>query len=519
MTDTSPNPPSSVAALGGRLLAGRYRLGDQLAGGGMAVVWQATDEVLARPVAVKVLHPHLAADDTFVGRFRREAVAAARLAHPAIVSIYDTCSDEGAEAIVMELVRGRTLRDELDQRAPLELDVAVAIAATVADALGVAHAAGVVHRDVKPGNILLSDDGRVMVADFGIAKAADTGDLTQEGTLLGTAKYLAPEQVEGGPVVGRTDVYSLGAVLYEMVCGRPPFVADGDAATALARLHDNPLRPRQVRAGIPRTVEDVVQRAMARRPDDRYRSAAELRSALLAAPTLPASDDALDATAATVGVPHTPPGDAPTLGQSERSWIVPGLLVVLVAVALGVSGILLGRTDAGQDLLRRTRDAVGSDPLPAEPVALVATEAFDPPSTGGDANENDATAGLATDGDADTAWETEGYVDPDVTVLKPGVGLYVVAEGPGPLAEAVVTSPTEGWAAEIYVADQPGATLAEWGEPVTATDGIAAGSTTFDLRGSTGGAVLIWITDLGDGADGNGGRTRARLAEVELREP
>src|SRR3954447_11475909 len=246
----------------------------------MAQVWEATDEVLARRVAVKVLHPHLAADESFVARFRREAVAAARLSHPAIVSIYDTCSEGDCEAIVMELVQGTTLRDLLDERKWLEPGQAVTIIAEVADALETAHQGGVVHRDVKPANILLSPDGRVLVADFGIAKAG--GDLTTTNTTLGTAKYLAPEQVEGHAVDARTDVYALGLVLYEALCGRVPFQADTETATALARLHQEPMRPRNIRAGIPKSLEDVVLKAIAREPDARYPSAAAFRAALLA---------------------------------------------------------------------------------------------------------------------------------------------------------------------------------------------------------------------------------------------
>ncbi|MEO7556824.1 MAG: protein kinase, partial [Acidimicrobiales bacterium] len=240
--------------LAGRLLAGRYRLDALIASGGMAQVWEATDRVLTRPVAVKILHAHLAADDTFVERFRREAIAAARLAHPSIVAIYDTCSENGMEAIVMELVRGTTLRHLLDERRTLDASEAVGVIGQVADALDVAHKAGVVHRDVKPANILLSNDGRVLVADFGIAKAAEVSDLTGTGTTLGTVKYLSPEQVEGANVDARTDVYALGVVLYECLCGRPPFVADTEAATALARLHQEPMRPRNVKASVPKPI-------------------------------------------------------------------------------------------------------------------------------------------------------------------------------------------------------------------------------------------------------------------------
>ncbi|HEY2998550.1 MAG TPA: protein kinase, partial [Acidimicrobiales bacterium] len=251
MTPPPSGPSQAAGVTAGALLGGRYRLDEMLASGGMAQVWLGTDEVLRRAIAVKILHHHLAADETFVTRFRHEAIAVARLSHPSIVNVYDTCSDGGVEAIVMELVRGQTLRHRLDEGA-VDPWVAANIAAQVAGALSVAHAAGLVHRDIKPANILLSQDGRVKVGDFGIAKAAESADLTQEGSFLGTAKYLAPEQVEAKHIDGRTDLYSLGVVLYEMLCGRVPFEGDSSSATALARLHGDPPRPRLVKAGVPR---------------------------------------------------------------------------------------------------------------------------------------------------------------------------------------------------------------------------------------------------------------------------
>ena len=246
----STPPPSGAPPeqLAGRLLAGRYRLNRPIASGGMARVWEATDETLARRVAVKLLHDHLARDESFVHRFRAEAVAAARLSHPAIISVYDTFSVDGLEGIVMELVVGTTMRADLDQHGPMRLEAALAIGTQVADALGAAHASGLVHRDVKPANILLASDGRVLVADFGIAKAVEGQDLTGTGTMIGTAKYLAPEQVQGAPVDGRADLYALGVVLYEALAGQPPFAADTDAATALARLQHDPAPLRSHRA-------------------------------------------------------------------------------------------------------------------------------------------------------------------------------------------------------------------------------------------------------------------------------
>ncbi len=279
------------------MLAGRYRLDRPLASGGMAQVWEGTDTVLEREVAVKILHPHLSHDPSLLQRFRTEAVAAARLNHHAIVAVYDTCSEHGLEAIVMELVHGRTLRAWLDEHGPLTSLRTAELGARVADALQTAHAAGLVHRDVKPANLLLCDDGRVLITDFGIAKLRDDTDLTQTGTLLGTAKYLAPEQVEGGPVDGRTDVYALGIVLYETVCGRPPFSADSQTATALARLTTDPVPPSRLRADVPPSLERVILRCLARDPAGRWPSAATLRDALAAVAT---DDDAavLDALSA-----------------------------------------------------------------------------------------------------------------------------------------------------------------------------------------------------------------------------
>ena len=257
----------------------------------MAEVWQAADEVLGRQVAIKILHPHLAADDTFVARFRGEAIAAARLHHPGIVAIYDTGHEHGAEAIVMELVRGHTLRQEIDQRGFLEPVEIVRIGAEVADALAAAHRAGLVHRDIKPANILMCPDDRVMVTDFGIAKIRDDPDLTQAGTMLGTVKYLAPEQVRGETVDGRTDVYSLGVVLFEALCARPPFVGDSPAATALARLNQPPPRPRTLRPTVPAGLDAVITRCLQLDPADRYPSAEDLRAALLEPVTLRGDDD------------------------------------------------------------------------------------------------------------------------------------------------------------------------------------------------------------------------------------
>jgi serine/threonine-protein kinase len=535
---TGPSPAAGLVA--GALLGGRYRLDEQLASGGMAQVWLGTDEVLRRAIAVKILHQHLADDETFVARFRHEAIAVARLSHPAIVSVYDTCSDDGVEAIVMELVRGRTLRQQLDE-GPVDPWLAANIAAQVCGALSVAHAAGLVHRDIKPANILLSEDGRVKVGDFGIAKAAESADLTQEGSFLGTAKYLAPEQVEAGPVDGRTDLYGVGVVLYEMLCGRVPFEGDSSSSTALARLHSDPQRPRLVKPGIPRELETITLRLLARSPDDRYPTAGEARAALLGAgaddsPTTgdatvvepgragPGADGPSVATAGASGhlpppptAPPTPlgtpavrgPGAPVRFAETERRWLVPTLLVVLVAVALGVAGLLI--QGSGSNLFGNPDgESDTSEPSPPadEFVRIARTIDFDP--EGGDGEHaQEAARGDAIDGDQNTSWSTEDYTSPDWGRLgKPGVGLILELDQSSDMRGLQFDTPSVGWQAEVYVAESNPDNLDGWGDPVATFEESDSGTNTVTFD-ETGGAALLWFTRAGD--DGQVTVTEVRL--------
>lgn len=507
-------PPAFTSAdLQGRRLAGRYRVGSVIAAGGMAQVRRAIDEVLGREVAIKILHPHLAADPVLVDRFRREAVAAARLTHPAIVSIYDTVAEDGINAIVMELIEGITLRQFLDQRGPLDPADAIDIVTGVAEALQVAHEAGIVHRDVKPANILLCDDRRVKVTDFGIAKAGGGRDLTEVGTMIGTAKYLAPEQVRGESVDPRTDIYGLGVVLYECLTGVAPFDADTEAATALARLHRDPLRPRQVRPSIPRSLDAVTMEALARDPNDRPATASDLRAMLLG--TGPDPRDAPGTDHTIIGpLAEAAAAEPESFTRSERGWLVPTVLVMVIGLALALSGVLIGRTETGQEIFDRARQVVSqSNPNddPIGPIGITRAEAFDP--IGGD-SENDDLAHLAVDGDPGTQWYTEFY-NVGSWDRKGGVGLVVVLDRPATLAQVVVDSPTVNWAAQIHVSDQPQASLAEWGDAVGERRDIAAGPATFDLDAARGGAVLIWFTDLGD--FDNPEALRLHVSEVTVR--
>jgi serine/threonine protein kinase/beta-lactam-binding protein with PASTA domain len=274
----------------GQLLDGRYRIVARIARGGMATVYEALDTRLHREVAVKVMHASLARDPDFVDRFIREARSAARLSHPNVVAVFDQGSQpdprtgEDCVYLVMELIRGRTLRQLLRERGPLPAADALAVIEPVLAALRAAHDAGIIHRDVKPENVLLADDGRVEVADFGLARAVNSasGHTMTRGVLLGTVSYLAPEQVVDGSADARTDVYAAGIVLFEMLTGTKPHEGDSPIAVAYKHVNDDVPRPSALRPGIPPAVDRLVRRATDRVADQRFADGREFLAAVRA---------------------------------------------------------------------------------------------------------------------------------------------------------------------------------------------------------------------------------------------
>ena len=388
-------------------LAGRYRIDREIGRGGMAHVYRGTDEVLGRTVAVKVLNPEYASDPTFVERFRREARAAAGLNHPNVVAVFDTGSDGDLHFIVMEFVEGSTLAELLAAEGPLDPGRAAGIAASIADALSFAHANGLVHRDVKPANVMITPDGHVKVMDFGIARLATSHTITQTSTVFGTAAYLAPEQAQGERVDGRADVYALGVVLYEMLTGRVPFVAETPLAVASKHVFERPEPPSAVRPGLPEAVESVAMRALEKDPAERYPDAAGMAAALRSAASGIDATVPLGAPAATAPMGGStevlPPVRRGSHAAPRRRprWLLPlvAALVVLLAAAVVAAAFGGGKPARLAHKPGPTKPPVHASHRPtAQPSALFPTS---PPATSAPPTSAPPTTAPTTPGVAD----------------------------------------------------------------------------------------------------------------------
>lgn len=501
------------------LLGGRYRLDEPIGRGGMASVWRATDTVLHREVAVKRLHAGLAADDELSERFRREALLVARLSHPNLVHVLDRGEDEDGPYLVLELVEGETLKARVRREGPLAADEAARICAQVAHALAYAHSQGVIHRDIKAQNVLVGADGTAKLADFGIARmienGAEGGGLTRTDMLLGSADYLSPEQASGHPLDARTDIYSLGIVLYECLTCTLPFTGDGFVAVAMKHCTAALPDPRDARPDLPDWIAHIAMRAAEKDPDRRFSSAAAMAAALEAGPdggghTAMFPIPVGTATPGLGGGPRRAPaseGDTATERRRRRMsrgrrWLVAGL-VVLVAAAIAVAAalVLTDRLSGGDETPTGGGDATA--------LTITAVRDLDP-EPDGDGAENSASRDLVVDGDPQTAWFTERYQDtPAFGGLKNGVGLLLRLARPAALTEVTIDSPTPGATFEIQG-------VAAGGErPVLAKGTITGGRQVVEIPpGPAFQNHVLWFTSL---APDDAGRYHAGVAEIEMR--
>jgi eukaryotic-like serine/threonine-protein kinase len=464
--------------MNGELVANRYELQEVVGTGGMSSVYRAVDTLLERNVALKILHPHYGEDAEYVERFRREARSVAQLSHPNIVTVIDRGESDGQQYIVFEYVDGESLKQLVDRTGPLPARRAVELGLQVAEALAFAHNAGLVHRDVKPQNVLVTEDGEAKVTDFGIARSLDVEHgVTQTGTVLGTSNYLSPEQARGQTVTPATDVYSLGVVLYELLTGEVPFPGENFVAVAMKHINEEPPSLLERRPDVPMRLVAAIDRALAKDPAQRFPSmsafCAELRACLVDLGTPDAERTFIQPSPVLKqGRPHRARAT-----RGRRPW--PLLLLVALAVAAAVVAVVVLHGSNGKGSPSHGSSGGGA-------VSLKGARAFDPY---GDGSEHDSNAPSATDGNASTYWYTEHYRD---GLGKPGVGLVLDAGRAATVKSVTVQTTTPGFTAEILAGNTIGSTM-----KVDSSKQLIGSSTTVALRGATARYYVLWITDLG----------------------
>jgi tRNA A-37 threonylcarbamoyl transferase component Bud32 len=500
----STRPSSSMI---GTVLSGRYRLEAKLGSGGMSTVYLARDETLDRPVAVKVMHREMSEQEDQLQRFRQEARAVAKLTHPNVVSVIDAGEDGGHPYIVFEYVKGETLKQRISRVGALDTQEAIAYAIEVARGLGVAHARNMVHRDIKPQNVLIDEEGRAKLTDFGISRQLEQDGVTATGRVLGTTDYVAPEQAMGKEVDPRSDLYSLGVVLYEMLIGQVPFHADSQVGVAMKHVNEELPDVQRRRPEASAAVALVVERATAKNPAERYQTVAEMIDDLETALEVEAARAGSTTGEATSVLEAVPPPKRKLSGPGRRSWAAIVLLLLvgggaLLAVQLISSGIGGGGANKGK----------------GGTVALSGATDYDPQ---GDGEEIGSKVELAADGDpTGTAWETEHYdsetFEGTKTGPNPGVGVYVTTNSPATPRTMIVRGPTPGWDAQVYAAPAgPPSDLSGWGEPVG--EASEAGETqeiALDVRQPST-YFLLWFTKAAEARD-QPGRYQIEISDIEL---
>jgi len=518
------------------LIGARYRLERRIGQGGMAEVWLANDISLNRKVAVKMMKSQHNDDPIVAERFRREAQASAALKNPNIVTVYDVVVDQGRQAVVMEYVEGLTLREVLDQKTQLSPSLTIHIGLAIASALDAAHEAELVHRDIKPGNILITPTGRVMLTDFGIAKALNgtESDLTNQNIMMGTAKYLSPEQVRGRPLDGRADIYSLGLVLYECLAGRVPFIGESDVDTALARVQRQPKNLLQIRPNLPPALTNFVHQMLEREPGKRPPTGQAVYHALYRI-----REDGVDGTPTGLTPPRGQPGvieshpispvtgglrpvipgeptisnpigrhDTPRRGTSNgatrpatrRSLInvAPSTMLaaatLLVVVLIGVvawRSVSGGSSSSAVDA--PAAQTAPTTPVVTGPVTITRAMSYDP--KGDDGAENDDLLPLLLDGTPKTQWRTVCYGD-RYFGSKGGVGVVLELSGAG-TGTLMVNPQTKPWGIELYSSlDTIPQTLDQWGKRIAKNYGTEVGPTTFVVKAPAK-YVLVWFKEAG----------------------
>jgi serine/threonine-protein kinase len=487
MSETTTGPSG---VLTGTVLSGRYRLDQKLGSGGMSTVYLAKDETLERWVAAKVLHREISDQPDQIERFRREARAVAQVSHPNVVAVIDAGEDGGRPYIVFEYCDGETLKQRIDRMGRLPLDEAAAYAIEVGRGLQAAHARRLVHRDVKPQNVLIDSEGRAKVTDFGIARELEQDGLTKTGRVLGTTDYVSPEQAMGQAVDDRSDIYSLGVLLYEMLTGELPFQAENVVGVAMKHVNERMPDVQRRRPEVSSALAAVIERATEKKPEKRYSDMAEMLADLEAALEVEVARAGQAGGEATTVLASVPERRRRLL--TSRRVSVAGILLVLAgtAAALLIAGLTgeEGRGGGGNE-------ANGTEPTGAE-VELQGATDFDPFGSDG---EHPEEVELAIDGNLTTAWSTETYTTgPAVTAAgKPGVGLIVETAEPVAGETISISTSQAGWGAEIYAAAEgPPEALDEWGEPVgSVTD---AGTDEFIplTVAEPSSYYLIWITQL-----------------------
>jgi hypothetical protein len=487
----------------GTKLSGRYRIQDEIGSGGMSTVYCAFDETLEREVALKVLHSDISSDPAALERFRREARTVAQLSHPHVVMVIDAGEDEGRPYIVFEHVRGETLKEKIRREGRLPIGEAVAYAIEIGRALSAAHERGLVHRDVKPQNVLIDEEGRAKVTDFGIALGLERDSLTAAGRVVGTTDYVSPEQALGSDVTGQSDIYSLGIVLFEMLTGDVPFKAESDVSVAMKHVREGIPDIQKRRPGVSAALAAVLERATAKELQNRYRSMDEFVADLeevLAYETARAGEATGEATAILSALPAN-------VGRGRPLWrrLAPLAAYLLVVAAAVVGAVVLiggggsgdtGSTDSGLSRIPLSESAVHDyDPAP------------------GDGSENSEQRGLAVDGDKTTAWETENYDTPELGNIKDGVGLYLDAGRPVVAHALRIVTPKSGWSFQVYVANSVPASIGGWTKVADEKMSGTHETVTFDTAGQASRYFLVWITTLTQSPTG---RSNAAISDLEL---